>query len=231
LASAGNRTGRDRDCRPVDLDCENLDGLADVPQRSQSERADLQFEGVSNGTFNNIRDTDAPRVGQCLDARRHVDAVPLDGFTPEKDLAEIDANSEGDRFVIGVPYGVIAELALNGYRELERLRGAFEQCEDAITCDVLDAPTVIADQRPDQSQGLGHALVCALFIPTHESAIAVHVREQDGCNLSSRTARHRFRHSSFSSSFPRACTIGPNRAFDHYRMDWQLLAMDVMAEH
>jgi hypothetical protein len=67
---------------------------------------------------------------------------------------QVDADAKCDRFVVRCPHRLVAELVLNRHRELQRLSGALEQGEDAVTGDVLHVTAVVADQRSDQPDRL-----------------------------------------------------------------------------
>ena len=180
LARSRRQFGRDRQGWPVDLDREHLDRLGDVLQALRSELAHRDAEGVAHRTLHGFRDADPAWLGERLNARRDVDAVTLHiGLAAEQHLADVDADAKGDRLVVGMPHGFVAELALDRYRKLQRLSGALEQRKDAVAGDVLDATAVVADQRSDQPDRLGHPLIGALLVLRHQPAVAVNIGEQD----------------------------------------------------
>ena len=215
LARSRRQFGRDRQGRPVDLDREHLDRLGDVLQALRSELAHRDAESVAHRTLHGFGDADAAWLGERLNARRDVDAVALHiGLAAEQHLAEVDADAKRDRLVVvALPHRLVAEFALDRDRELQRLSGAFEQGEDAVAGHVLDVTVVVADQRADQPDRLGHPLIRAVFVLRHEPAVAVHVGEQDRRMLATRRGERRFGHGrGFSRALRQPESYPPGRA-------------------
>ena len=196
LARSLRQLGRDRQGRPVDLNREHLDRLGDVLQALRSELAHRDAESVAHRTLHGFGDTDSAWLGERLNARCDIDAVALHiGLAAEQHLADVDADAKRDRLVaVALPHRLVAEFALDRDRELQRLGSAFEQGEDAVAGHVLDMTVVVADQRSDQPDRLGHPLIRPVFVLRHEPAVAVHVGEQDRRMLAAWRGERRFGH-------------------------------------
>ena len=87
---------------------------------------------------------DAARPREGLHARRDIDAVALTRGFADQHLAEIDPDPEYDRVVLRIPHCVIAELTLDRDGKLQRLRGALEQGQDAVTGRPYELTAVVA---------------------------------------------------------------------------------------
>ena len=78
------------------------------------ELAHRDAEGVAYRTLHGLGDADAAWLGERLNARRDVDAVTLHiGLAAEQHLADVDADAERDRLVVGMPHGFVTKLALD----------------------------------------------------------------------------------------------------------------------
>ena len=109
----------------------------------------------------------------------NIDAMPLDAGVTLAYLAKVDADAKGNRIRPGIPHRIVAELSLHFDGKIDCLRGILEQCEYAVTSNVLYLATVITGERFNQIDGTGNPFGGLLFIPRHQSAVAMHIGKQD----------------------------------------------------
>ena len=156
-------------------------GTLDVLQRLLAGVLEGEVEPVADMIAHRCRDADAARLGDALQARRHIDAVAENVAVLDDDVAEIDADAELDAAVlrhVGVAAG---HAALDFGGAGDSVHHAREFHQHAVAGQLDDAALVLGDLAVDQflamrlERGKRGGLVDA-----HQPAIADHVGRQYG---------------------------------------------------
>ena len=165
---------------------EDADRTSDVLDALVAEILECDVvQPVTDLIAHRTRNTDAARLGEHLEPRRHVDAVAKDVVVLNDHVAEIDADAElhpSRRRDIRV---ASRHPALNLGRAQHGVGNAMELDEHAVAGGLDDAAVVLGDGRIDQLDPMGlETRKRARLVNLHESAVADHVGGKDRCEPS-----------------------------------------------
>src|SRR5215468_9106411 len=141
----------------------------------QALRAHLDKEDVdlaAHLVVRIVRHADAARLSQHLQASGDVDPVTEYVVTVDNDVAEVDANAEGNAPILGYPGGAISHRRLHIYRTPNGVDDARELQQQAVTGRLDDAATVAGNSRVHHflPNGFQHGQRAALIAP-HQAGV------------------------------------------------------------
>ena len=161
------------------VDAENLNRFGDVLQIRATNRSKRQPCGLVCRGAKSVGDQDAARIGERLQARRHIDAVSVSDRIMKDHVANVEPDPELDRLSVA-PHRLLAEFRLDLNGETKRPLGTIEQRNDPVPGDVGDLAAVIADQRSEELQRSRHLAGAARLVEFHSATELDHVRKQHG---------------------------------------------------
>src|SRR5215218_3216954 len=129
------------------------------------------------------RDRDAASWGEGFEPRRNIHAVAIDvAVRIDNDVAEVDANAKDDPLVLEYPGVAVERGPLDLDRAGDRLHGARELDQGAVSGQLHNAPVMDLDEGLAEFASIGfEALKGACFIALHHAAVADHVACENYC--------------------------------------------------
>ncbi len=152
----------------------------DVLHALLAEEGVVELEARADGVVDRAGDADAARLGQALQARGDVDAVAVDVAAVLDDVAEVDADAEGDAPALGQRGVARAELGLHGHRRGERVDDGVEARQHGVAGGVHHAPAVPGDGGVDDVEVGGQGAVGGVLVLARQAAVAGDVGVEDG---------------------------------------------------
>lgn len=161
----------------VDQRVDVLDGL-----RPEADEADIDL--APNLLDDPVGEADATRLGQGLQARRHVDAGSVDVVAVDDDVADIDTHAELDA-AFGRNIGVtLGHAPLDRHRAPQGIDHAGEFDQRAVAHELDDAAPMRGDQGIGKVGAVGLQRVQGSgLVLAHEAGVTDNVRGQDGGQL------------------------------------------------
>jgi hypothetical protein len=155
--------------------------LGDVLDFVLAHRLEAEGDFVLDLVVDIARDADPTRRGQLLEARGDVDATAVDIVALNDDVADVDADPEGDAPVVRHLDLALGDTLLDRGGAFDRIDHAPEFDQRAVAHQLDDAAVVLSDFRLDEvlAQRL-QARVCALLVGRHEARVADDVGGENG---------------------------------------------------
>ena len=127
----------------------DVDRPADVLQFFRAEILELELDLVHDLVVDDPRDIDAARLGQRFEPRRDIDAVAENIAALDDDVAEIDADPQGDAPLGRQGLVLLDDRIAQGRRAARCLDDALELAERQIAGLLEQVAAIFADQRLD----------------------------------------------------------------------------------
>jgi hypothetical protein len=141
-----------------------------------------EFKLTLRVLLNTTRDTDAPRLRQCLQTRGDVHTIAKDVIALDDHIALVNTEPELDALLrghLGVPLNH-PPLYLDS--AAKRVHHAREIHEHAVPGGLDDPAPMLSDLGIYESLPVGLELgERAFFVSAHQAAVPGHVSGQDGC--------------------------------------------------
>ena len=163
----------------VKIDGVGLDRCGHVLQALTPDRRDLNWQLAAHDALHALRNADAARSRQLLQAGGNVHLVAVVGIGFDDHFAEIDANSEYRLVRIAVPNCVVAKLALQVDGKPDGLKCAVEHGLDGVALDIEDAAFVVADQGFEEVDAPHDASMRTELVPLHRAAVVHDIGKQN----------------------------------------------------
>jgi hypothetical protein len=129
-----------------------------------------------------LRDADAARFGECLQACRDVDPVAVDTTIGlYEDVAEVNADTKQHPSVGNPRLVPLRQLSLGGHGTQHGVRHTVEHPEHTIACGIHDAAVVGVEVPPENVVAFAQRGHGSWLVVTHQSAIPHDIGAQDGC--------------------------------------------------
>ena len=175
---ARGRAGRRR--FPVEPDLENVyrpGQVLDLPRAQVPvAKRQLGFDLVEDLA----RNADTAGLGEPLQTRRDVDAVAVDVVVLDDDVAEVNADPEGDATLLGNGFVTFGDAPLDVDGALDRLDDARELDQNAVAHELDDAPVMPGDRGIDELFAVGvERGQRAGLVGFHQAAVPDRVGAQD----------------------------------------------------
>ena len=154
--------------------------IGDVLDLFFAEVLEAEVELAPDLVVGRSGDADAARIGQFLQARRHVHPVAVDVAVIEDDVADIDADAVAELPVFRNGGIVVAERKLHLDRKAQRVHDAGKLDQRAVAGE-LDGPAVIlrGSGIEDIAAVPPKGRHSALLIQAHQAGVAHHVEGKD----------------------------------------------------
>ena len=161
-------------------DTERSDWPRDVLQHLVADVLEAHRQLVADVIPYRPRNNDSAGLGQSFEAGRNIDAIAKDVIGLDNDIAEVDADAEGDFLV-----GLIAAVSLGGAlldldRATQRFHDTDEFRQQAIAGFLDQVPCMRLDRWFEQlAEQRNEARVCTLLIAAHQAAVTGHIGAED----------------------------------------------------
>jgi len=153
----------------------------DVLQTLLADICELRIDLAAHLAERVFRDTDAAGLGDALEPRRDIDAVTVDVSVLDDDVAEVDADPEGDPLFLECPGIAFGHSSLYGNRASDGFDHARELDQNAVAGGLNDAAAVLGDLGIDQCGAMRLEPREGIFlVGAHEPAVTRHVRGENG---------------------------------------------------
>ena len=147
--------------------------LAHVVEAKIEPVADVLPDRPGNG--------DPARLGDALEPRRHVDAIPVDVFGLDDHIADVDADAKLYSPVLRHTLIALTHASLDHGGAGHRIDDAWELREEPVARVLHDAALVLGDLGVDQLRAVGFpGGMGAGLVQAHEPAVGHGVCGEDG---------------------------------------------------
>ena len=128
----------------------DADRLRDVLERDLAGVGEDEIDLAAHLRVHGVGEEHATGRRLTFEPRRDIDAIAEDVVAVDDDVAEIDADTKGNRFVIRTPAVPLGHRLLYGDRALHRIDGAGELDQRAVAHHLHDSPAVRGDGRIEE---------------------------------------------------------------------------------
>ena len=122
-----------------------------------------QVEATLHVLVDRGRETDAARLGERLEPRRHVHAVAVDAFVLGGDVAEVETDAEQQAALRGQRRGAVAEHALQLEAAAHRIERGTELGEHVVARGIDHAAAMPLDAGGEGSRASASARIVAAW--------------------------------------------------------------------